>query len=347
MKSVRTTARREQPLKVHSLKALYQQSFPEPGFLIAPWMREGESAMLYAPTGIGTTMLSLSIGLAVAGGGNLLDWRSPSPRRVLVVDGEMPMWELVRRTRFLSAAIEGIDREAATRNMHFLARQHQHPEASFPDLGTDEGREEVLRRAKAGKFDLIILDNFSTLVDVADENDAAAMSPILAFLMKAKQAGIACLLIHHTGKSGDNYRGSSRLATTFEIIMGLKKPEGERKGTDAEFDLVWDKCRAKRSDETRGKRVWLAEVAGQSQWCFELSQDEELDSLVTAVRSGRFRTQRALGKHLGWDNAKVTRRKQMAIHERRLISRDEWEQCLTDADPDFSDSEVDPADFKM
>jgi RecA-family ATPase len=47
--------------------------------------------MLYAPRGIGKTLLGLSMGLAVASGGPLLRWSVPNPRRVLYIDGEMPL----------------------------------------------------------------------------------------------------------------------------------------------------------------------------------------------------------------------------------------------------------------
>jgi len=47
------------------------------------------------------------------------------------------------------------------------------------------------RHVQAGKFDLLILDNFSTLVTCEDENAAAAFNDIVKFLMRIKQANIA------------------------------------------------------------------------------------------------------------------------------------------------------------
>jgi len=91
----------------------------------------------------------------------------------------------------LLETIHGIDVEAAGRNLVILARQGQDADAVFPDLATEEGREEVLKRARVGGFELVILDNFSTLATVDDENAAAAMTPVLSFLMQMKQARIA------------------------------------------------------------------------------------------------------------------------------------------------------------
>ena len=61
--------------------------------------------MLYAPRGIGKSWLGLSIGLAVAGGSSLLRWKAPEPRRVLLVDGEMPLTDLQSRLAFISIGL--------------------------------------------------------------------------------------------------------------------------------------------------------------------------------------------------------------------------------------------------
>jgi hypothetical protein len=55
---------------------------PVRGMLLDPILPERSLAMLYAPRGIGKTMLSLSIGLAVASGSPLLRWSAPQKRRV-------------------------------------------------------------------------------------------------------------------------------------------------------------------------------------------------------------------------------------------------------------------------
>src|SRR5271166_4626139 len=61
---------------------------PAREMLLNPILPERSLAMLYAPRGVGKTLLSLSIGLAVAGGCALLRWSAPRQRRVLYVDGE-------------------------------------------------------------------------------------------------------------------------------------------------------------------------------------------------------------------------------------------------------------------
>jgi hypothetical protein len=75
---------------------------PQREMLLHPILPERSLAMLYAPRGIGKTLLSLSIGLAVSSGSPLLRWFAPRQKRVLYVDGEMPLVSLQERLRIIS-----------------------------------------------------------------------------------------------------------------------------------------------------------------------------------------------------------------------------------------------------
>ena len=72
---------------------------------------------------------------------------------------------------------------------------------------------------------VVILDNFSTLVDMPDENSASCMQPFQDFLLNMKQREISTLLVHHSKKypNGQSmaYRGSQKLSVTFDNILQL------------------------------------------------------------------------------------------------------------------------------
>ncbi len=71
----------------------------------------------------------------------------------------------------------------------------------------------------------MVLDNFSTLGEVEDENAASSFNAIQQFLLQLKVQEVATILVHHTSKAGDNFRGSSKLAATFETIIQLERPQ--------------------------------------------------------------------------------------------------------------------------
>ena len=71
--------------------AKWTRKYPERVTLISNLIHDREAIMLYSPTGVGKTWLSLSIAMMVAGKGQLvvLDWENKDPQPVCYVDGEM------------------------------------------------------------------------------------------------------------------------------------------------------------------------------------------------------------------------------------------------------------------
>jgi hypothetical protein len=331
----RTSAdeRPEGPLKVVTMGDLMAHPFPEREHLLAPWLRQGESCLVWAPAGIGKTMLSLTIALAVAGGGKVLGWESGRPRSVLLVDGEMHAADLRDRLKMLAGTIEGCNLEAASRNLRIICRQHQGGAVRFPDLAEAEveggdrmpGQDVILAEARKAGAELLILDNLATLAGIEDENSAAAMAPVLQLLLRVKQAGHGCILIHHSDKGGRNFRGSSALNTTFEIVLGLRRLEGHTAGTGAGFELTWDKFRGKPSGATRDIEAMLS--GEPPQWTRKPAAGAEMVALLDTVRSGKFRTQRAIAAELGMEEFQLTRLKARAI-ARGEITQEEWQAGL-------------------
>lgn len=318
------TAKRSAPaLKVETLGQLLAKAVPQREELITPWLKAGESVLVYAPTGVGKSLLTLTAALAVAGSGRFLGWNAKTPRRVLLVDGEMHEADLIERCRELLPTVADRDDAALLGNLSVLARQSQHHNAAFPDLATPDGQEDLLQRVISGGFELLILDNFSTLASCEDENSAAAMRPIQRFLMRLKQAGVACLLVHHSNKGGSGYRGSTMLATTFEVIVALKRAEGWTPDQGAAFSLDWDKYRGKPDASVVPLRVRL----DASGWTFGASEAPELRRLVELLRSMDYPTQAALAEAAGISKGEVSKRKQRAIVA-RLIDGREWDACL-------------------
>lgn len=319
------------PLESKTLGTMLRLTIPPREPLLTPWLREGDSGMIYAPTGAGKSIFTLALALTIAGGGSFLGWAAPKPHKVLFIDGEMPEADIIDRARMLLPSIEGCDPEEAHRNLHFLVRQAQHLDSRFSDLTTEAGQEETLRRALDGGFDLLILDNFSTLVECDDENAASSFNGVVRFLMKAKQARLGCILIHHSSKSGGTYRGSSKLATTFEVLLNLT-PSGKVLPAGAlGINLAWDKYRHKRDDSTRNRTIWLKtpEDGTPASWGYEASEEAELRAMIAEAMTMQYSTQKALAQRLGIAPSEMSRRARRAWLAHRLITEEEWKACFT------------------
>ncbi len=329
-----------------TLADLLARQFPPRAVLIAPWLRSAESCLLWAPTGVGKSLLVNTLALAVAGGGRVAGWKAEEPRKVILIDGEMHIEDLKERLAMLAGTVEGIDLEAAGENLVILSRQDQSPDVRFPDLAeatapnpaTQAGQDMIMKKIRESGAELVILDNFSTLAEVADENEAAAMSPILSFLMRLKQANVACILVHHAGKAGNDYRGSSKLATTFEVIIGLVRPDGQTATDGAVFELLWKKYRGRPTAATRDAEMRLETTAdGGTIWSTKPAAGAEMMAVVDAVKSCQYRTQRAVAEALGMAATQVTRLKAKAFGQ-GVMTQSEWEVCMAGADDE-------PADF--
>ena len=296
-------------LKMPTLAELLASQFPDRQHLLFPWLREQESCMVYADTGVGKSLFALSAAIAIVGGGEFLGWKahrraSGEPWRVLYIDGEMHIADIQERARTLLEAVEGIDREQVGRSLRFLARQHQDPGTGFPLITDGSGMEFVLERVRKGGLDLIVLDNFSTLGEVEDENSASSFNAIQQFLLSLKVEGVATLLVHHAGKSGD-FRGSSKLAATFETIIKLERLKEETEHGEAQFRVVWDKVRAggptKRVREVVAKLTSEPNFEGATtqRWEFEAAELSHFDELKEQLGAGAFQTQKEIADEHG------------------------------------------------
>ena len=167
---------------------------PAREMLLNPILPERSLAMLYAPRGVGKTLLSLSIGLAVASGVPLLRWSAPRQRRVLYVDGEMPLVSLQERLRAISMGFsDGIPNDG----FRILAADQIESEIN---LGSDEGQRSL--EPLLHDVDLLILDNLSTLCTTGSEIASDAWVPMQNWLLQLRRQGVAVLLIHHAGTNG-------------------------------------------------------------------------------------------------------------------------------------------------
>jgi len=314
--------------------------------LLGDWLLERSLVLLYAPSGLGKSWLSLTIGVTVAAGGTLHTWVAPEPRKVLYVDGEMDVSDLRERLRLIAHTVSG-NRDAALINLMLCARYDQAEGTEFPNLADNRGKEHFLRLAENSKLrpDLIILDNVSTLASVTEENEASAWNPFLDLLQHLKQLGIAVLVVHHANKAG-GYRGSSKIVVPFDTVLKLS-PDSNAGGVDgASFMISFEKTR--RRVDGAGSGIAAKFVDGQ--WSFataritELSaaRNAKLSEIVDKVHRGYYQTQSQIATDLGVQRSTISKLKSRAI-QAGLITEEEWkaglqrgrEQELAENDYDF------------
>ncbi len=284
--------------KIYSASELLRHTFPERAFLLGPWLEERTLAMIYGARGVGKSLLTLSIAIAVASGRSFLNWQAGKPSGVLYVDGEMAGDHLQERVRLLAGSLPN------SIPLHFLARDMVE-NCSFT-LG-DEDFAKAIRRF-AGEVDakLIILDNLSTLWR-GKENEAESWDYMQDWLIGLRQSGRSVLIVHHAGKSGQQ-RGTSRKEDSLDIVLALRKPESVSQSEGACFSVIFEKSRSKRGKDVEGFHATLRENKdlGLKSWeRSPLRVDSSVDEILALQESGL--SQAAIAKKLGKSPSAICR----------------------------------------
>jgi len=204
--------------------------------ILDPVLPEAGGLMIYGSTGAGKSHLGLCIGLALATAQPFLDWTAESPVDVLYVDGEMPLDELALRIRQYA----GTERPP---RLHWIAARAR--EEDLPNLADPAGQALYLAAALSCGAKVVAFDNLSCLRTTSaelPENSSEAWKPVADFIRRLNRLGIAVILVHHAGKSGEQ-RGSSSHPQPFDTVIKMapaKQPDWRAKN---DVEMGFDKHR--------------------------------------------------------------------------------------------------------
>ncbi len=204
----------EPPYKTKwTLRELLEHDFPEPRFVVPDILPCGLTMMGGRPK-IGKSFFALQLLIAVANGGQFLGRQ-------------------VTQGRALYLALEDSPRRIGER----LARMG----AEATDLGRFEfdwpllakgGGEQLGEEIMGGQWSLLVVDTFSRLAGVADQDAVAEMTTLLSPLQQAAvRADVTVLVIDHFKKSVtndpvDDLLGSTGKAAVPDCVLGLYRRAG-------------------------------------------------------------------------------------------------------------------------
>lgn len=202
-----------------SLSALLARDIKPREMIVSPILPEKGLGMVYAKRGVGKTFVALGIAFAAASGSAFLRWRAERPRRTLLIDGEMPLRTLQERLASIALGSEGD--LPGDDYLQIIAADDQ--ELGIPDLSTEDGQAAIEEHLADG-FDLLILDNISTLCRTGKENEGDSWLPVQEWALQLRRRGISVLFVHHAGKGGAQ-RGTSRREDVLDTVIVLRQRE--------------------------------------------------------------------------------------------------------------------------
>ena len=270
--------------------------------LLRPIFHEKGLYMLYAPRGMGKTFLALAMAYAVAAGGCVARWTAPAPRRVLYIDGEMPLATIQER---LIAIAAGSVQKPHGEDLLILPADYF--AEGLPNLATPGGQAVV--DAMLDGVDLVVIDNISTLAASGRDNDAESWTPVQEWLLKLRRRGVSVLLVHHAGKGGQQ-RGTSRREDVLDVVVALRRPSDYSPSEGARFDVHIEKARGAHGDDVKPFEAKLEMVDGSVTWSTRDLLDADLDRVVGLSNDGL--SVREIAEEIGLSKSKVQRLKKKA-----------------------------------
>lgn len=245
-------------------------------YICHPILANSEIMMIWAASGLGKSTFALGLANAIANGGDFLKYTCPKPRRVLYVDAEMTINQIKSRLEITEARYP-----VAEDNLLILSKNHVYP-FELPEIQTLEGQAFYLEICVRNKIDVIIFDNLSMLSSF-NENMAQEWNPIQRFLNNLRAQGIASVVIHHAGKDGQTYRGTSKIEALMDTVIGLTEVRKDRMDDDYTsekiYKVFYGKARGFNGEDSRPYEVTLSDK-GFSYQSIEVTLLEQVVELM-------------------------------------------------------------------
>jgi hypothetical protein len=196
-------------LRVLDIERMLTTPPPPVPWLAQPLLARGCVTMLAGREGQGKSMLALALAAAIGHGATVagIDFEHG---RALYVDAENGEHEAHRRVHGLGvkpgtlvyAEADGFNLKLHRDQLEALVEEHR------PDL--------------------LVLDSLRSLAPGLDENDSMPVEAVLRPIVKFTQARkIATLILHHAGKVGVEYRGSTAIGAAVELGFTLSRHDDD------------------------------------------------------------------------------------------------------------------------
>jgi len=279
--------------------------------------------------GIGKTFLTLEILKVAASGETGLAGciTSSGGCKCLYVDGELPENELKRMSQLLGLSVyRGLDIISKSK----VERLDLKPGLNLLESETRGWLGEFIL---TNNYKLVALDNIFSLFGGIDHDSAKEWSPINDFLVRLRSKGVAVILLHHPGKSGDQLGTSSRLFNlNTALVLRKSVPDDKITENTACFNITIQKQRGiglRLSGKKFVFRDGAWSVEGDKQY------DEELKLAMVAVGLVDNRVRSELASEIGFKNRSSINQKETELRERKLITGSKGNIIFTDSGREF------------
>jgi hypothetical protein len=184
-------------------------------WIIAPILATGRVTLLYSPGKHGKSLIAMEVAAAVAAGRTALATHAVAPpRHVLYLDQEMTEDDWADRLGDMGYST--CDEHRLADHLHLAQLQ------AWPPLDTAAGGAMLQGEAKRVAAAVVVIDTISKLI-VGEENSNDTQQALYRHtIVPLKRAGIAVLVLDHTGKDTERgARGGSAKTDNIDLAFEL------------------------------------------------------------------------------------------------------------------------------
>ena len=207
--------------------------------LLGLMILEKSIGLIAGPRGGGKSWLAMLIAYAISACKPVEPWGTGSGTPVVMLDGEMRAAGVQERFRLLHALNKDAESRAmAEINLSIISRDYMGD--PIGSIDTDEGQRRIDELIPESAK-LVIVDNLSAWSSSGRE-DSNSWALVKTWLIKKRLQGVAVLLIHHTGKNGQQ-RGSSMHEDLLDYSILLSPLPSNSERHDTRFGIEHTKLR--------------------------------------------------------------------------------------------------------
>ena len=172
------------------------------------------ATLLHAGSGGMKSLFSMYLTSCIAQGLPLFNEYQVEQKNVFYLDCEMGYASIAQRARMMG--LMELDQQVFS---YFSTANIEDFSLSDP-----ETQKQLVDSLVANNYEVIVIDNVRTGFRLADENKAESWQPVNDLVIKLRNKGISCFILHHNNKSG-NYSGSQASENAVENIISIQPTE--------------------------------------------------------------------------------------------------------------------------
>ena len=266
------------PLTIRSAFPIDASKIPPRPWLIPGLLIRNHVTVVVAPPGVGKSLLTLQVGLALGSGRQWGGWEPRKSGRVLLVNAEDDYDEMQRRM-VTASVVMGVEQSEVVDRV-FVADT---PE-SIVIARTDPRSKTVIRQPRVDelikvgvdmKIDLIVVDPFAETFEGDENSNSELKWAAVLWREIARKINGSVLLVHHTRKYASGMSGDADAARGAGALIGVARVVATMFAMTEEEAELFEVEKTERHRYVRfdSAKANLTLITGQAKWFVKQSQD--------------------------------------------------------------------------